>query len=81
MFTGWKRTVAVVAAALAVGLLGVGLTTAAKPKPPTPPPQVSYDVVWIEGVGGGLPHKQLWRTRSRGALPELHQPFGPARHG
>ena len=38
MFTGWKRTVVLVAAALAVGLLWVGLTTAAKPKPPAPPP-------------------------------------------
>jgi len=38
MFTGWKRTVVLVAAALAVGLLWVGLTTAGKPKPPAPPP-------------------------------------------
>jgi probable HAF family extracellular repeat protein len=46
MFTGWKRTVAVVAAALAVGLLWVGLTTAAKPKPPAPPP-VTYTMTLV----------------------------------
>jgi len=53
MFTGWKRTLVLVAAALAVGLLGVGLTTAAKPNPSAPPPQVSYDIVWIDGLGDG----------------------------
>jgi probable HAF family extracellular repeat protein len=45
MFTGWKRTVVLVAAALAVGLLGVGLTTAAKPKPPAPP--VTYTMTLV----------------------------------
>jgi len=46
MFTGSKRTVVLVAAALAVGLLGVGLTTAAKPKPPSPTP-VTYTMTLV----------------------------------
>jgi|GEM_PF-5919321 len=44
MFTGWKRTVVLVAAALAVGLLCVGLTTAAKPKPQPP---VTYTMTLV----------------------------------
>jgi probable HAF family extracellular repeat protein len=50
MFTGWKRSVILVAAALAVGLLGVGLTTAAKPKPPAP--SVSYTMTVLPTLGG-----------------------------